>query len=316
MIVIGSGIRRWTSLISALVAMLTLGTTAFGKVAKVEGFIKTRAGDTMTIRTSTSANITVLLKENTQIKEEHGILNVTRKGVSQDDLVPGLKVRVQGTYGETQQVIAKSIKFDSKDLEDAWAIQAGVFETQTQAQQSKEELIKQNAALEAQNESLKAQQEQLVAQQQQMTAQQQEIQKNRAVIDAAIARFGQLDEYYILDEVVVHFKNGQSKIDPKYVPRLNALAEKAKTIKGYTIQVEGYASAVGSPAANQKLSERRAESVKALLLQEGNVPSTNILAPGAMGESRQIGDGRTAKGQAENRRVTVRVLQSKGIAGV
>ena len=311
-----SGIRKWTSLITTFVVVLTLGTTAFAKAAKVEGFITTRVGDTMTIRTSTSANVTVLLKENTQIKEEHGILNVARKGMSQEDLVPGLKVRVQGNYGETQQVIAKSIKFNSQDLEDAWAIQAGVYETQTQAQQSKEELLKQNSALEAQNESLKAQHEQLVEQQQQMTAQQQEIQKNRAVIDAAIARFGQLDEYYILDEVVVHFKNGQSKIDPKYVPELNALAEKAKTIKGYTIQVEGYASAVGSPAVNQKLSERRAESVKALLLQEGDIPSTNILAPGAMGESRQIGDDKTAKGQAENRRVIVRVLQSKGIAGV
>ena len=310
-----SRIRKWTTLITVLVVGLTLGTTAFAKVAKVEGYIKTRVGDTMMIRTSTSANVAVLLKEKTQIKEEHGILNVTRKGVSQEDLVPGLKVRIQGTYGETQQVIAKSIKFDAKDLENAWAIQAGVFETQTQAQQSKDELIKQNAALEAQNESLKAQQEQLVAQQQQMAAQQQEIQKNRAVIDAAIARFGQLDEYYILDEVVVHFKNGQSKIDPKYVPELTALAEKAKTIKGYTIQVEGYASAVGSPVVNQKLSERRAESVKALLLQDGDIPSTNILAPGAMGESRQIGDDKTAKGQAENRRVIVRILQSKGIAG-
>ena len=311
-----SGIRKWRSLITAFVIVLTLGTTAFAEAAKVEGFVKTRVGDTMTIRTSTSANVTVLLTENTQIKQVHGVLNVARKRVSQDDLVPGLKVRVQGTYGETQQVIAKSIKFDFKDLEDAWAIQAGDYETQTQGQQNKEGLIKQNAALEAQNEALKAQQEQLVAQQQQMIAQQQEIQKNRAVIDAAIARFGQLDEYYILDEVVVFFKNGQSKIDPKYVPQLDALAEKAKTTKGYTIQVEGYASAVGSPAVNQKLSEQRAESVKELLLQEGNIPSTNILAPGAMGESRQIGDGRTAKAQAENRRVIVRVLQSKGIAGV
>ena len=310
-----SEIRKWTSLITVIMVVLTLGTTAFAKVAKVEGFIKTRVSDTMTIRTSTSTNVTVLLKENTQIKEEHGILNVARKRMSQDDLVPGLKVLVQGAYGESQQLIAKSIKFDSKDVQDAWAIQAGVYETQTQAQQNKEELIKQNAALEAQNESLKAQQEQLVAQQQQMIAEQQEIQKNRAVIDAAIARFGQLDEYYILDEVVVLFKNGQSKIDPKYVPQLNALAEKAKTIKGYTVQVEGYASAVGSSAVNQKLSERRAESVKALLLQEGNVPSTKILSPGTMGESRQIGDGRTAKSQAENRRVIVRVLQSKGIAG-
>jgi outer membrane protein OmpA-like peptidoglycan-associated protein len=67
---------------------------------------------------------------------------------------------------------------------------------------------------------------------------------------------------------------------------------------------------------NQKLSERRAENVKAVLLQDGDISSTNILAPGAMGTSRQIGNDKTAEGQAENRRVVVRVLQSKGIAGV
>ena len=311
-----SGSRKWTSLMRTCVVILAFGTIAFAKTAKVEGLIKSRQGDAMMIQTSSSSTVTVLLNEKTQIRELHGAFNAVRKDVSQGNLIPGLKIRIQGTYNEERQVIAKTIKFDEKDLEDARAIQAGVYETQIRGQQNKEELVKQNAALQEQKESLKAQQEQLVAQQQQMAAQQLEIQKNRAVIDAAIARFGQLDEYYILDEVTVLFKNGQSKIDPKYIPQLNALAEKAKTIKGYTIQVEGYASAVGSPVVNQKLSERRAENVKAVLLQDGDISSTNILAPGAMGTSRQIGNDKTAEGQAENRRVVVRVLQSKGIAGV
>jgi outer membrane protein OmpA-like peptidoglycan-associated protein len=41
-----------------------------------------------------------------------------------------------------------------------------------------------------------------------------------------------------------------------------------------------------------------------------------MLAPGAMGEAHQIGDDKTEKGQAENRRVVVRLLQNKGIAGI
>jgi hypothetical protein len=40
-----------------------------------------------------------------------------------------------------------------------------------------------------------------------------------------------------------------------------------------------------------------------------------MLAPGAMGESRQVGSDKTAEGQAENRRVVVRALLNKGIAG-
>jgi outer membrane protein OmpA-like peptidoglycan-associated protein len=41
-----------------------------------------------------------------------------------------------------------------------------------------------------------------------------------------------------------------------------------------------------------------------------------MLAPGAMGESHQVGDDKTAEGQAENRRVVVRVLQNKAMAGM
>jgi OOP family OmpA-OmpF porin len=41
-----------------------------------------------------------------------------------------------------------------------------------------------------------------------------------------------------------------------------------------------------------------------------------LLAPGAMGENELVADDKTVEGQAENRRVVVRVLQNKGIAGI
>jgi outer membrane protein OmpA-like peptidoglycan-associated protein len=92
------------------------------------------------------------------------------------------------------------------------------------------------------------------------------------------------------------------------------LIEKAKAYSGYNIQVKGYASSVGSATLNQKLSEDRANNVTNILIQQGQVPLTNMLAPGAMGESRQVGNDKTAEGQAENRRVVVRALLNKGIA--
>ena len=113
----------------------------------------------------------------------------------------------------------------------------------------------------------------------------------------------------------MHFGNGKVNVDPKYNPQLVALAEKAKTINGYMIQVKGYASASGSVSLNQKLSEDRANNVTNILLQKGRVPLTNMLAPGAMGQSRQVGKDNTAEGEAQNRRVVVRVLQNKAIAG-
>jgi len=79
--------------------------------------------------------------------------------------------------------------------------------------------------------------------------------------------------------------------------------------------VKGYASATGSAALNQELSEKRANSVVAYLIQQCSVPMTNMLAPGAMGESRQVAADKKAEAEAENRRVVVRVLQNKAIAG-
>ena len=119
----------------------------------------------------------------------------------------------------------------------------------------------------------------------------------------------------ILDEVTVLFANGKTKVDPKYVPQITAMCEKAKGYNGYMIQVKGYASSTGSAEVNQKLSEQRALAVTNIVTQQGHVPLTNMLAPGAMGESRQVGTDKTVEGQAENRRVVVRILQNKGIAG-
>jgi OmpA-OmpF porin, OOP family len=68
---------------------------------------------------------------------------------------------------------------------------------------------------------------------------------------------------------------------------------------------------------NQKLSEDRANGVTNILIQQGHIPLTRMLAPGAMGESEQVGNNdKAAEKEAENRRVVVRVLQNKAIAGV
>ena len=185
---------------------------------------------------------------------------------------------------------------------DAEKIEAGMHETKEELQSQKEEL-------KAQNEALQQHQAQLAEHQEKIAA-------NKAGIDAAVARFGQLDDYYIFDEVTVNFANGKIKVDPQYNAPLLALADKAKTIEGYVIEVKGYASSVGSVALNQQLSEDRADAVTNILVQQGHVPLTRMLAPGAMGEAHQIGDDKTEKGQAENRRVVIRLLQNKGIAGV
>jgi outer membrane protein OmpA-like peptidoglycan-associated protein len=276
--------------------------TSLAQSTKVEGLIKSRNGETMTLQTSDTPALIVVLTENTEVGQVQGVLKARRKQMSMAALVPGLAVKVEGTYNTDNQLVAKSVSFKGNDLEQAQAIQAGMHESEKKIQQNAEELAKANAELEAH--------------QAQLTEQQKKIAANKASVDAAVARFGQLDDYYIFDEVTVYFANGKVKLDPKYHPQLLALAQKAGTINGHMVQVKGYASSSGSVALNQKLSEDRASEVTNFLLQQGHIPLTRMLAPGAMGESHQVGSDKSAEKEAENRRVVVRVLQNKGIAGI
>ena len=296
-------IKPRTVLTIFVLLSVALSTTVVSAQTKTEGVIKGRDGSKIILQTADSPKLIVQLTESTDVAQVQGALKARKKKMSMAALVPGLPIKVEGTYDAQNQLVAETIRFKGNDLEQAQAIQAGLHETQKQAEQNREELEKQNAALKAQNEAL--------------TEQQKLIEANKAAIAANTARFGQLDDYYIWDEVTVLFANGKVKVDPQYVPQLTALAEKAKSVNGYMIQVKGYASASGSAALNQKLSEDRANNVTNILLQHGHVPLTNMLAPGAMGESHQVEEkDKSSDTEAANRRVVVRVLQNKGVAGV
>jgi OmpA-OmpF porin, OOP family len=295
--------NRFAVIVSAvaLSTLLLLCGTVAAQSSKVKGTIISRAGSHMTMKTTDGTNVVIVLNDSTDVQQIEGVFKARKKDMAMAALIPGLACEVQGTTNAQNQLVAEWVRFTGEALEQAQSAQAAVHETAVQAAANE-------AALTAQNEALKQQQAAI-------DKQQQEIAASKAKIAANSARFGQLDDYYILDEVTVLFANGKVNVDPKYIPSLMELAQKAKTYNGYNIQVKGYASATGSAALNQELSEERAENVTNILIQQANVPLTTMLAPGAMGESRQIGDDKTEKGQAENRRVVVRALLNKGIAG-
>ena len=287
---------------------ITAGTAA-AQSTKVQGIIRSRSGPDMILKTSQDPNMVVMLTDSTDVGQVQGVFKARNKQMSMAALIPGLAVSVEGDYNSQNVLVATKVRFKGNDFKQAEAIDAGMHDTKMQAQQNKEDLEKANAELKAQNEALEKHQAAIQANQEKIAA-------NKAAVDAAIARFGQLDDYYIMDEVTVLFGNGKTKVDPQFISQLTALAQKAGTVEGYMIEVKGYASAVGSAALNQKLSQQRAENVTNVLLQQGKVPLTRMLAPGAMGESDQVGTDKTLEGQAENRRVVVRVLQNKAIAGI
>jgi outer membrane protein OmpA-like peptidoglycan-associated protein len=282
---------------------------------KVEGMIKARSGSTIILETPAEPYVNVLLEDTTMVGQNEGVFKSRKKSMSMAALIPGLQIKVEGRYDENKLFVAKAITFNGNDLERAYSIQAGLSETEARSQVNQEEAAKHAAELEKQNAALALQNAALQTQQAQLKEHHAKIAANKVLIDANTTRFGQLDDYYIYDEVTVLFGNGKNTVDPKYNAQLTGLAQKAQTVEGYMIQVKGFASASGSAALNQKLSEQRAEAVSNILLQEAHVPLSRMLAPGAMGES-QAEDGAGESDEAGDRKVVVRVLQNKGVAGI
>jgi OmpA-OmpF porin, OOP family len=301
------------SVVLVLEAFLLLCCIAVAQSNNVKGVINGRSGATMTVQTQNSGNVIVLLTPATQVEEPEGVFR--KKHLSMTALVPGLSVQVKGSYNAQNQLVADQVTFHGSDLQTAQDIQAGLAPTEQQVQQTKQQLQQSQKQIQAQQQEIRQQQAQLRSEQQVSAEHAAEIAANKAAIAAANKRFGELADYNILGETTVLFGNDKVTIEDQYKPQLLQLAQQAKGITAYIIQVKGYASKVGSAALNQRLSTERAENVTDLLEQQGNIPLTNILAPGAMGTSRQVAPDTTAEGQADNRRVVVRILQNKGIAG-
>jgi outer membrane protein OmpA-like peptidoglycan-associated protein len=309
-----SGKRLFIGIVSLMLMEAIPNVSA--QTVQLKGLIKGRSGPTIILQTSDAETITVTLTDTTEVGQVQGLLKARRKEMSMAALIPGLAVEIEATRDQHNQLVAKSVKFKGDDLKTAKSIQAGLHETSTQTQRNAEEVKKNQEDLDKQRAALQKQQQQVSAQQQKIAENQQKIAQNQAAIDAAIARFGQLDDYYILEEVTVYFGNGKTNLESKYQAPLLQLAQKAKTIQGYMIEVKGYASSVGSEAVNERFSEDRADNVANFLLRQGHISLTSMLAPAAMGESDQVGKSETAEGQAQNRRVVVRILQNKGVAGL
>ncbi len=94
---------------------------------------------------------------------------------------------------------------------------------------------------------------------------------------------------------------------PSGTLRLDQVATRLADFPEVRIVVEGHTDSSGAEEYNQRLSERRAKAVKAYLVSRG-VDAGRISTVG-LGESQPVGDNETEEGQAQNRRVVLRVAE-------
>jgi outer membrane protein OmpA-like peptidoglycan-associated protein len=101
----------------------------------------------------------------------------------------------------------------------------------------------------------------------------------------------------------VNFETASAKLLPESTAVLDGVASTIAQCHCSKVDIRGYTDSVGKAEYNQKLSERRAIAVKDYLESHGVQPG--ILTAQGFGEDHPIADNKTAKGRAENRRVTV-----------
>lgn len=106
------------------------------------------------------------------------------------------------------------------------------------------------------------------------------------------------------------FDFDKTAVKPEGKAKLDEVAAQLKDMDTEVIVAVGHTDSVGSAAYNQKLSERRAEAVKAYLVSKGVDPQ-KVYTEGK-GETQPIADNKTRDGRAKNRRVELEVVANRG----
>lgn len=303
--------------IAAIVAALCLlgcvAALGANDKTKVKGIISDRTGESLILNTS-DGKVTVVLDDSTKVQHPRG-LGIRKKQVTAAVLIPGLKVSVDGTKDDQGRITAKTITFDSNDLETAEMIQAGLHPTAEDVAANQKAIATNQQDIATNQQGIAANKQDIASNQDATTANKAAIEQNIKDIQENTDRFSQLSQYDVKGDVTVNFKTGSSRLSAGDQAKLKQLGQTASQLTGYIIEVKGFADSTGNATMNTRLSEDRAQAVIDYLIQQCGIPIRHVIAPGAYGETHEAASNETSSGRAENRRAEVKVLINKGING-
>ncbi|PZU56967.1 MAG: cell envelope biogenesis protein OmpA [Sphingobium sp.] len=137
-----------------------------------------------------------------------------------------------------------------------------------------------------------------------------------AATEALRGRMADIDQYNVKSTTNVNFDTGKAVLSPQAKNDLCSAASTAEGMNNALILVVGYTDSTGSEELNQLLSEKRASRVVNYLQQACGWKPYRMLTPTGMSEADPMADNSTPEGKAQNRRVAVNVLVSKGLDGL
>lgn len=137
-----------------------------------------------------------------------------------------------------------------------------------------------------------------------------------AATEALRGRMGDIDQYNVKSTTNVNFDTGKAVLSAQAKADLCAAANAAEGMNNALLLVVGYTDSTGSQEFNQVLSEKRAGTVVNHLQQACGWKPYRMLTPTGMAEADPAASNDTFDGKAQNRRVAVNVLVSKGLDGL
>jgi len=236
-------------------------------------------------------------------------------------LLPGLNIEVEGVGNSVGQLEAHKISFTPDDFAIEVAEEQQVLANKESTQHAQASAGQ--AAKQATQAQTSADQAQNSADTAQISADQGNIAAQKAVglglADAAAVadvnqRITDLDDYKNEFEVDVFFPEGSTVLGETAKKDLANLADIAKSLNGYLIEISGYAAHHKfSTAEDQKFSEERAAAVARYFLEVKDIPMRRILVPVGYGATHPVASNQNAQGRDLNRHVDVKVLVNNGL---
>jgi len=287
---------------------------------KTKGVIVEHSPAGFTLRDEWGSELAVVVTDQTVIKEKKR--NFFRKAIdySPEQLLLGLKVQVEGHGDSSGALVAHEIKFTQDDLRVAQIISSRVSPVERRVQEAEDRqgrLEEDTQALSGNITELKeafgiargeAREAQKSAEQAQRTADQ-----ALSRVDITDERVTALDEYKETKILIIQFEFNSANLLEKVKLELDRLAHQTKNLRGFLIEVKGFASADGNDAYNVRLSESRAESVVRYLIESHQIPLRRIITPHGYGEMSPVAENSSIEGRKQNRRVEVRLLVNHGL---
>ena len=135
-----------------------------------------------------------------------------------------------------------------------------------------------------------------------------ELRRQTAGTGIDVSRDGDVIKLNLPDGVTFDFAKYDLK--PQFYPALNTIASTLKEYNQTIVEVSGHTDSIGSDAANQVLSERRANAVSSYLIGQGVVRERFEVV--GMGERYPVASNDTDAGRALNRRVEIRLVPLQG----